>query len=397
MGCRRHRCCDSSLGGDGRRNGGLGTSEAKKAGFITAKAASDTYADKAGIANEGPDSSLGAEQEAQRAYPADSVPTDAVTQAQATYTFFKKHGKKVGQWSSIGPSKATYPAVLNPFLFDGAPYVASGRVTAMAIAPNCSSNDCRLYVGAAGGGVWTTDKALEGDNQHWTFTSGGFGTNAIGSLLIDPRDPSGNTVYAGTGEPNASGDSEAGVGIYKTTDGGDTWALVPGSDICSQRRSGQLALDNAGNLLVPIASGVRGISSVTGGSLSSASTTCSLQTRGLWRQTGATFTLIWPSPAPVRGSTRVEVDPTHAGVIYVNAFQQGIWRSTDNGATFSQIKAPQIRPGAWAIDRSRVRRHDAAERHDADVRRRRQPGRLPVTRSNFYRSDNAAGRRRSPT
>ena len=72
-----------------------------------------------------------------------------------------------------------------------------------------------------------------------------------------------NTLYAGTGEPNASGDSEAGVGIYKSTNGGETWTLVPGSDIFFQRAIGDMAFDNAGNLLVPIASAVRGISSVT--------------------------------------------------------------------------------------------------------------------------------------
>ena len=68
-------------------------------------------------------------------------------------------------------------------------------------------------------------------------------TNAIGSLLMDKRDASGNTLYAGTGEPNASNDSEAGVGIYKTSDGGATWALVPGSDIFFQRAIGQMAID----------------------------------------------------------------------------------------------------------------------------------------------------------
>src|SRR5581483_7231421 len=119
-------------------------------------------------------------------------------------------------------------------------------------------------------------------------------------------------LYAGTGEPNASGDSEAGVGIYKTTDGGATWALVPGSDIFFQRAIGQMAFDNQGRLLVPIASSVRGVSSVTSGAASSAATGHPLITRGLYRQTGSTFTLIRAS-APLRGSTTVKVDPTHAG------------------------------------------------------------------------------------
>ena len=50
-----------------------------------------------------------------------------------------------------------------------------------------------------------------------------------------------------------------------------------------------------------------------------------LVTRGLWRQNGATFTLIRPivAVATARGSTTVKVDPTHAGVIYVNEFSRG--------------------------------------------------------------------------
>src|SRR3954470_740062 len=198
-----------------------------------------------------------------RAYPQAEVPGEATLAAQSGWSSLNANAHSSGSWKLIGPSKATYPAVLNPFLFDGAQYVASGRVTALAIAPNCSKNSCVLYLAAAGGGVWRTDKALNGAN--WQFISSSFASNAIGSLLIDPRDSSGNTVYAGTGEPNASGDSEAGVGIYKTTDGGQTWNLVPGSNIFFQRAVGQMALDSAGNLLVPIASAVRGVSSVSSG------------------------------------------------------------------------------------------------------------------------------------
>jgi hypothetical protein len=286
-------------------------------------------------ASRSPDNTPGVEAYLLRAYPATEIPGDATLAARNGWTALNASAHSGGGWQLIGPSKATYPAVLNPFLFDGAQYVASGRVTAMAISPTCSQGKCTLYVAAAGGGVWRTDKALNGSN--WQYISSSFGTNAIGSLLIDPRDASGNTVYAGTGEPNASGDSEAGVGIYKTTDGGQTWILVPGSDVFFQRAIGQMALDGAGNLLVPIASAVRGISSVSSGASSSGATGHPLPTRGLWRQSGATFTLIRAS-APIRGSTTVKVDPTHAGVLYVNDFGQGIWRSLDNGATWSQIK-----------------------------------------------------------
>jgi len=296
----------------------------------------------AGVPNEGPEDTYAAEQAALRAFPADEVPPEAVINSQNTFQSFRQSGRTAGTWSPIGPlSRAQYPGVLDQFLFDGAPFNASGRVTALAIAPSCTLARCRVYLGAAGGGVWATDRALSGSFATWSYLSGSLASNAVGSILIDPSDASGNTLYVGTGEPNASGDSEAGVGIYKSSDGGLSWSLVPGSGIFFQRSIGSMAFDNAGNLLVPIASGVRGVSSVTSGASSSAATGHPLATRGLYRQTGATFTLIRPIVSTVpRGSTTVKVDPTHAGVIYVNEFSRGIYRSVDNGATWLQIKTP---------------------------------------------------------
>src|ERR1700736_2177904 len=237
-----------------------------------------------------------------------------------------------GSWTLIGPSTASFPDVLT---FSGAPYITSGRITALAIAPTCNTSNCRLWVGAAGGGIWRTDNALAA-TPTWTFLSASFGTNAIGSILVDPTNS--NIIYAGTGEPNASGDSEADVGIYKSTDGGNTWALLPGSDKFFQRAIGQMGFDKDHKLLVPIASAVRGVSSVTSGASSSGATGHPLPTRGLYRCDGTTCTLL--RPTFIRGSTTVKADPTHPGVIYVNAFAEGIWRSVDNGVTWTQMKLP---------------------------------------------------------
>jgi hypothetical protein len=284
-----------------------------------------------------------------RAYPKTDVPGPARVAAWNGWKSLNANSHSAGAWQLIGPSTANVPGVLNA-LGDGAPSIFGGRVSALALAPNCTQGKCRLYVAAAGGGVWRTDKAFHTNpSQNWQFISGSFGTNAIGSLLLDPNDPSGNTIYAGTGEENASADSEAGVGVYKSTNGGDTWSLVPGSDIFFQRSIGGLALDNSGNLLVCVASGVRGVDSTYGGALSSGATGHPLVSRGLYRQNGASFTQIFVAPGVTRGSTTVKVDPTHPGIIYVNAFggnflgprtSGGIWRSTDNGASFTQIFAP---------------------------------------------------------
>src|SRR5438552_10868491 len=223
--------------------------------------------DKTGTAED--PTKAAAEDYANRAYPADDIPFSATLNAIAGFKQLKGNaiGKNpLGVWQLIGPSTANFPDILT---FSGASYTTSGRITALAMDPNCTIGSCRLWVGAAGGGVWRTTNALAGAGPSWTFLSGSFGTNAIGSLLLDPNDPTHNTIYAGTGEPNASGDSEAGVGVYKSTDGGNTWALVPDSGKFFQRSIGQMAIDNGGNLLVPIASGVRGVSPGTSGASSS--------------------------------------------------------------------------------------------------------------------------------
>ena len=75
---------------------------------------------------------------------------------------------------------------------------------------------------AASGGATT---ALS-PNPHWkNISDDELDSTSIGSILVDPTDASQKTIYVGTGEPNGSGDSEAGIGLYKSTDGGDHWTL----------------------------------------------------------------------------------------------------------------------------------------------------------------------------
>ncbi|TMP89630.1 MAG: hypothetical protein E6L06_09455 [Verrucomicrobia bacterium] len=171
-----------------------------------------------------------------RAYPATEVRIADTLNAQKAWAKIKGKSAKAGvnaqgQWSLAGPSIASYPGSLT---FTGHDYIASGRTTALAIAPNCSQAKCRLYLGAAGGGIWRADNGLA-TSPNWTFVSDSFATNAIGVITLDPSDPTGNTLYVGTGEPNGSGDSNAGLGIYKSTDGGDRgtiwWRILAESQL----------------------------------------------------------------------------------------------------------------------------------------------------------------------
>src|SRR4029077_1494335 len=51
----------------------------------------------------------------------------------------------------------------------------------------------------------------------WTPLMDAADTQAVGSLQLDPTDPTGNTLWIGSGESNFSGDSFAGLGVYKIT------------------------------------------------------------------------------------------------------------------------------------------------------------------------------------
>src|SRR3954465_6111410 len=178
-----------------------------------------------------------------RAYPRHYVETrralaarKAVTRARTRAAARRARTRSaVASWTEAGPFTPRVPARVT---YTGRETMDSGRVTAMAIDPNCGEpgQGCRIWVGAAGGGVWRTTNGLAA-TPTWAPASDGMDSNAIGSLTVDPSDASGNTLYAGTGEPNGSGDSEAGVGLYRSTNGGSSWTLVTGSTAGATGRS----------------------------------------------------------------------------------------------------------------------------------------------------------------
>jgi photosystem II stability/assembly factor-like uncharacterized protein len=95
----------------------------------------------------------------------------------------------------------------------------SGRCTDVeAVTPHGKSYT--IWVGSATGGIWKS--VNEGTTFEPVFE--GMPTASIGDLAIDPNNT--ETVWAGTGEANIFRSSNAGYGVYKTTDGGKTWILT---------------------------------------------------------------------------------------------------------------------------------------------------------------------------
>ncbi len=91
----------------------------------------------------------------------------------------------------------------------------SGRVAAIAAV----KEDGRLtvYIGAASGGVWKSSNG--GTTFKPVFDKES--AQSIGAVAIDPQAP--KTIWAGTGEAWTRNSVSIGTGIYKSTDGGDSW------------------------------------------------------------------------------------------------------------------------------------------------------------------------------
>ena len=255
----------------------------------------------------------------QRRYPHDKIPegarrtaVEAVRAMAAAAPGAKAVMRSVPQtqWTFIGPEPINY----------GSSYYNSGRIASFVIDPRSNNT---VYAGAAEGGVWKTTNG----GQNWTPLTDNQPALAIGALALDPSNP--NTVYAGTGEENFAGDSYSGVGILKSTDGGQTWTNIPGP--FTQHYIGGLAVHPTDGITVLAASSI-----------------------GLYRSAdaGQTWTLVRSGEA-----TAVFFDPAQAGVAWCaigNPFGStfnGIYRSIDSGVTWTLVDgtAPNALPSAGSM------------------------------------------------
>ena len=94
------------------------------------------------------------------------------------------------------------------------PTIMGGRVADLAVV----ESDPRIfYVGVATGGVWKTENA----GITFTHVFKDEETASVGDVTVAPSNP--NVVWVGTGEPQNRQSSPWGNGVYRSTDAGRTW------------------------------------------------------------------------------------------------------------------------------------------------------------------------------
>ncbi len=95
-----------------------------------------------------------------------------------------------------------------------------GRIRSLAISP---TDPDTMFAGSVGGGIWKTTNG----GASWAPVDDFMAVLSVSSIVINPGKPS--EMYVGTGEGYGNGDSIRGAGIFKSTNGGATWSQLPGT------------------------------------------------------------------------------------------------------------------------------------------------------------------------
>jgi hypothetical protein len=352
-----------------------------------------------------------------RAYPAAFIAAaEQLAAVKAAQAIAKQPAGMQTNWRELGPNGVPASAlVASESTGATAGTIFSGRATAIAVSPLCHGEDCKIFIGAAGGGIWAARNGLA-PQPNWHPSGKGIPSNAIGSILFDPNDPKGRTLYVGTGEPNGSSDSEAGVGLFKSTDLGKSWTLVPGStaatapcasgggtcSVAAGRSIGAIAIDPADPKHILIGTDIarHGLSSVAGGRF----TPPDDAQVGLYESTdgGATFSpaLILPqdvvNPSSANGSDFFRGGASSIRLyrasgetqVYASFFDYGIFRRSqtqDGDTAFHQIF--KSAGGGSAAQSSSSRTEFALAPNGAKLRI--YTGDASSAPADFYRVDNA--------
>ncbi len=227
--------------------------------------------------------------------------------------------------AQVGPSDAD---LLKSFTFRTiGPAVTGGRVVDIEVHPSQLST---VYVAGANGGLW---KSIN-NTTTWTPIFDGNATISIGDFAIAPSDP--ETLWVGTGEHNNQRSSHYGDGVYKSTDGGKTWANMGLRDTW---HIGRIAIDAKDPNTVYVAA--QGPLYRSGGE------------RGVYKTSdgGNTWALVLKGDNDTTGFIDVVASPKDSKVLYAASMDRlrrawtireagpgsALYKSTDAGKTWQKM------------------------------------------------------------
>jgi photosystem II stability/assembly factor-like uncharacterized protein len=198
------------------------------------------------------------------------------------------------------------------------PYNVGGRTRAMALD---ATNESIIIAGGVSGGMW---KSVDG-GATWKKTTKPEQLHSITAVAQDRRTGHTSTWYFGSGEfiGNSAGGSGApfrGNGIYKSTDGGDSWTSLT-STASNTPESFDNVFDFVNNVIVNPLNGYVFVSAAYGIQRS--------------KDGGATWDALLNSETGSAYYT--EITMNSKGVLYAALNNAGIWRSADNGDTWTEI------------------------------------------------------------
>ncbi len=237
-------------------------------------------------------------------------------------------------WSSaaIADDKETEDNVMNSGTFSAlkfrslGPALTSGRIGDIAVDP---TNNARYFIAVCSGGLWRT----ENNGTTWTPVFDNEGSYSIGCVTIDPKNP--NIIWVGTGENNSQRSVGYGDGLYKSTDGGESWNKV---GLENSEHIAKILIDPRNSNVVYVAA--QGPLWNSGGD------------RGLYKTTdgGVTWNLVLEIDEHT-GVTDIVMDPRNPDEIYAASYQRrrhiwvlinggpggGIHKTSDGGASWEKL------------------------------------------------------------
>lgn len=125
------------------------------------------------------------------------------------------------------------------------PSDVGGRTRAIMVDRRDPSGNT-VWAGGVSGGLWKCTNFLEED-AYWQLVGDGFKSIAISSIVQHPDRP--EEMYFSTGEGWFNFDAARGLGIWKSTDGGNSWFQLPSTNNGSFSYIQKLIFDEAGRLL----------------------------------------------------------------------------------------------------------------------------------------------------